>query len=210
MLIDTSNRKLRGFAFNMPLHFLEAESLDEALLCASDAGGPDLIIMDQTIPGMNGLSGLGLISKRFPEVPVVIISDSLEPSDALNAVKQGAHGYIDKTVGARTLICALQLVMSGERYIPPAVLPILRLDAGDEQSDNVATAPGNGNYGKLTSREGEMMQLVANGYSSKKIARNLQVRQKTVDRHLRRAYRKLGAANPTHAVMIATQLGVIS
>ena len=135
MVIDTSNRKLGEPAFSMPLQFLEAESFDEALLSASDAGDPDLIVMDQTLPGMNGLNGLGVIFKRFPEVPVVIMSDSLEPSDALNALKQGAHGYIDKTVGAKVLFFALQLVMSGERYIPPAILPILRLNAGDEESD---------------------------------------------------------------------------
>ena len=185
---------------------IEAETFDEALSLASKADDLDLIILDLGMPGMNGLTGLEVMRTRFPDVPVVILSGSYHRSDVLNALDRGAHGYIPKTLSGKAMLNALQLVISGERYVPSIIFAESHPGQSMGRSNGGALA-ADSPLQRLTPRERDVLALLSKGYSNKEIARDLELQEVTVKVHLKGVFRKLGAANRTQAVKIAMQLG---
>ncbi len=158
------------------------------------------------MPGMNGLSGLTVMRQKHPEIPVVILSGSVKRSDVLNALEHGASGYLPKTLSGKSLINALRLIMSGEKYIPSALLEDDGSNTRPGEIDLDGLAPDNP-LRQLTNREREVLALLTKGLSNKEIAKQLTVREITVKVHLTGIFKKLGAANRTQAVKIAMQLG---
>ena len=100
----------------------QAKDFAEALSIVDGDTPVELTILDLNMPGMNGLSGLTVMRQKHPEIPVVILSGSVKRSDVLNALEHGASGYLPKTLSGKSLINALRLIMSGEKYIPSALL----------------------------------------------------------------------------------------
>ena len=184
---------------------IEAETFDEALSLATESGDFDLIILDLAMPGMNGLTGLEVMRTRFPDVPVVILSGSYHRSDVLNALERGAHGYIPKTLSGKAMLNALQLVISGERYVPSIIFA--ESHPGQSMGRNGGTLAPDSPLQRLTPRERDVLALLSKGMSNKEIARDLELQEVTVKVHLKGVFRKLGAANRTQAVKIAMQLG---
>ena len=186
---------------------IEAATFDEALVNSSKAPQLDLIILDLKMPGMNGFAGLELMRERFPKVPAVILSGSVRRGDVLTALAAGAAGYIPKTLSGKAMFNALQLILSGETYVPSIVLPDRDSPAGQPDADKGAPATGDNALSKLTPRERDALALLTQGYSNKEIARRLEIEEITVKVHLSGVYRKLHATNRTQAVRIAMQLG---
>lgn len=184
----------------------QAKDFAEALAIVNGEQPIDLTILDLNMPGMNGLSGLTVMRQKFPDVPVVILSGSVKRSDVLNALEHGASGYLPKTLSGKSLINALRLVLSGEKYIPSA---LLEDDGGTIRPGEIdldGLEPDNP-LRQLTNREREVLALLTKGLSNKEIAKQLSVREITVKVHLTGIFKKLGAANRTQAVKIAMQLG---
>jgi DNA-binding NarL/FixJ family response regulator len=184
----------------------QAKDFAESLAIVDSDTNIDLTILDLNMPGMNGLSGLTVMRQKFPDVPVVILSGSVKRSDVLNALEHGASGYLPKTLSGKSLINALRLVLSGEKYIPSA---LLEDDGGSIRPGEIdldGLAPDNP-LRQLTNREREVLALLTKGLSNKEIAKQLSVREITVKVHLTGIFKKLGAANRTQAVKIAMQLG---
>ncbi|WP_339781580.1 response regulator transcription factor [uncultured Thalassospira sp.] len=184
----------------------QAKDFAEALAIVNGDQTIDLTILDLNMPGMNGLSGLTVMRQKCPDVPVVILSGSVKRSDVLNALEHGASGYLPKTLSGKSLINALRLVMSGEKYIPSA---LLEDDGGTIRPGEIdldGLEPDNP-LRQLTNREREVLALLTKGLSNKEIAKQLSVREITVKVHLTGIFKKLGAANRTQAVKIAMQLG---
>ncbi|OSQ38557.1 response regulator [Thalassospira mesophila] len=184
----------------------QAKDFAEALAIVNGERSIDLTILDLNMPGMNGLSGLTVMRQKYPDVPVVILSGSVKRSDVLNALEHGASGYLPKTLSGKSLINALRLVMSGEKYIPSA---LLEDDGGTIRPGEIdldGLEPDNP-LRQLTNREREVLALLTKGLSNKEIAKQLSVREITVKVHLTGIFKKLGAANRTQAVKIAMQLG---
>jgi DNA-binding NarL/FixJ family response regulator len=184
----------------------QAKDFAEALAIVNGERSIDLTILDLNMPGMNGLSGLTVMRQKYPDVPVVILSGSVKRSDVLNALEHGASGYLPKTLSGKSLINALRLVLSGEKYIPSA---LLEDDGGTIRPGEIdldGLEPDNP-LRQLTNREREVLALLTKGLSNKEIAKQLSVREITVKVHLTGIFKKLGAANRTQAVKIAMQLG---
>jgi len=182
---------------------IDAENFQEALQKAADAKDLKLIILDLKMPGMNGFSGLEQIRARFSQIPVVILSGSINRGDVMGAMKHGAAGYIPKTVGGAALVNALRLVLSGENYYPSFVFSKDE-GAGSEKSvssDSVANP-----FDALNSREEEVLALVIDGMSNKEIARELDIQEITVKKRLSSIFRKLNVSNRTQATKFALQL----
>ena len=183
---------------------LEAGDFEQALSLAEGAEGLDLIILDLSMPGMDGLAGLERMCGLRPEVPVVILSGTFERKLVLDALMRGAHGYIPKTLGGKAMLSALQLVVAGEKYVPSIVLE----DGGASPSAAIdAQIPLDNPIRKLTRRERDVLSLLAEGHPNKEIARRLELQEVTVKVHLKGVFRKLGATNRTQAVRIAIELG---
>ncbi len=184
----------------------QAKDFAEALSIVDGDTPVELTILDLNMPGMNGLSGLTVMRQKHPEIPVVILSGSVKRSNVLNALEHGASGYLPKTLSGKSLINALRLIMSGEKYIPSALLEDDGSNTRPGEIDLDGLAPDNP-LRQLTNREREVLALLTKGLSNKEIAKQLTVREITVKVHLTGIFKKLGAANRTQAVKIAMQLG---
>lgn len=158
----------------------------------------DMVILDVGTPGMNGLDGLVKARRYFPDTPIAIMSGKADPRVVGDAMRLGAKGFMPKTMRGTAMINAIQLIMSGDRYVPGSVIP----DLGETRSEE--TRPD------LTERELEVMGHVKAGHANKRIAAELGIAPVTVALHLRRIYKKLGAANRTDAVRILTERGQLA
>ena len=146
---------------------LQAETYNQAAEMAAQATSLDLIILDLNMPGGSGFDGLDAIRKRYPDMPIVILSGSIRHQDMTNALEHGANGYLPKTLGGDAMLNALRLVMSGEKFFPSALYD----EAGNaaEGGDIPADSP----LRTLTPRETEVLEHLLEGKSNKEIATTL-------------------------------------
>lgn len=179
---------------------LEAGTAEEAIGMVRHYQDLDLVLLDLNMPGMGGLSGLPQLVAAAPAVPVVVVSGSAHGEDVRRAIAAGAAGYIPKTFSSHELSAALRLVLAGEIFVPPALLPAM--DAAP-----AASAPAGAV--SLTPRQAEVLQLMGNGLSNKSIAQRLDLSEGTVKLHVNAILRALNARNRTEAVVEATRRRLI-
>jgi DNA-binding NarL/FixJ family response regulator len=187
------------------VEIVEADYFARAFELAQSIDGLNLIILDLSMPGMDGLKGLDRMCETCPDVPVVILSGTYDRKLVLDALQRGAQGYIPKTLGGRAMLSALQLVLSGEKFVPSIILD------DDDQSllagQGDADFPADNPIHHLTRRERDVLAVLVEGHPNKEIARQLGLQEVTVKVHLKGVFRKLGATNRTQAVRIAHKLG---
>ncbi|MFV0384104.1 response regulator [Paracoccus sp. (in: a-proteobacteria)] len=156
----------------------------------------DLVLLDYSMPGMNGLDGMQRIMAMPGKHRVAIISGTANSSVAEQALAEGAAGFLPKTLSAKSLVNAVRFMAMGEQYAP---LDFLR--GAEETPQHPLTE-------KLSQREVEVLRGLTEGKSNKEIARDLDIREPTVKLHMKTLYRKIGAANRTQAAMIARNSGL--
>lgn len=178
-------------------NFLEAQAAARA---NSDLG---LAILDLYMPGMDGLAGLTALRTEFPALPIVILSGSTRPEDALQVIEHGACGFVPKTMRGETILGVLRLVLSGEKYIPPFLF-----DYRDTPPPSATTTPAGSPLAPLTPRERDILEMIVDGAPNKVIARELSLQEVTVKAHLRNMFRKLNVANRTEAARVALLAGM--
>jgi len=175
----------------------------------ADVDGPavSLAIIDLRMPGM-GEGWLDTLRRTAPRVPVVVLSGSLAPEDVVQCLRDGAAGYVPKTFGGPSMVAALQIVLTGQRFFPAFALEALIEGCGAAGGNGRGAPNGEGTLlAKLSARERDILGLMIEGGTNKEIARRLEVQEITVKVHLRNIYRKLGAANRAQAVRIALENG---
>lgn len=186
------------------LRVVEAGTCDEVLDAAQGDAGLDLVLLDLAMPGPpgQGLEVIARLGTLTPDLPVVVLSASEEPEDVQKALAYGAQGYIPKSMATEVLRSALQLVLAGGVYVPPALL------RGQGKTAGEARTPGRDEVGpeRFTPRQWEVLKLLRQGFSNKEIARALDLSPETVKVHLAAAYRELGVHNRTQAVMALQRL----
>jgi DNA-binding NarL/FixJ family response regulator len=153
---------------------------------------PDVILMDMRMPVMNGFTALSELRQEFPDVRVVALSTFGGDEDIRRALNAGAQAYLTKDVLPDELITAIRAVHAGERYLPELVLATL-----------AAEIP------RLSERELEVLRLVAQGLSNKRIAYVLNIAEDTAKNHVKSILKKLGADDRTQAATEAIQRGII-
>ena len=183
---------------------VEAGTFPEAQAAVRAHPDVGLAILDLYMPGMNGLEGLAALRAEFPALPIVILSGSTKPEDALQAIEHGACGFVPKTMRGETILGVLRLVLSGEKYIPPFLF-----DYRDSPAQTASTAPAPGSpLAQLTPRERDILEMIVDGAPNKVIARELNLQEVTVKAHLRNMFRKLDVANRTEAARVALLAGM--
>ena len=166
-----------------------------AELCAALAAETfDLALVDQGLPGMNGLAGLAATVALAGATPIALMSGSTARELAEAAFEAGARGFVPKKMAARAMVAAVRLMARGERFAPMGLLT----------SDKAPGAP----LALLTAREVTVLRGICEGKSNKEIARDLALQEVTVKLHVKTLSRKLGAKNRTHAAMIAKAGGM--
>jgi DNA-binding NarL/FixJ family response regulator len=176
---------------------LEAGNLRAALDKLALEWPVDLLLLDLQMPGMSEVEGFLAIRRAYPSLPVVIVSGVNDPQIIRTLLDGGARGYIPKFTGSEQLMDALRRVLNGEIYVPDAVfLP-------------PSKPAGNGESAPLTSRQLQILPLLAEGMPNKRIADALGLTEGTVKQHLKDLFRRLNTSNRTQAVREARRLGLL-
>lgn len=156
----------------------------------------DLVLLDYSMPGMNGLEGLAKALEATDGRPVAIMSGTANKVIAQEAVDKGAVGFLPKTMSAKSLVNAIRFMAMGETYVP--------LDFMNAEDDSV----GHPMAKKLSERELQVLEGLCQGQSNKEIARDLDLQEVTIKLHVKTLCRKLDARNRTQAAMIAKEAGL--
>jgi DNA-binding NarL/FixJ family response regulator len=155
---------------------------------------PDITLLDLQMPELNGLDALIAIRAEFSEARVIVLTTYRGDMSALRALKAGARAYLLKSLLRRELLDTVRAVHKGQKRIPPEVAAELAEHAADDH---------------LTSREIEVLRLIAAGKANKLVASDLSITEETVKGHVKSILSKLGASDRTHAVTIALKRGII-
>jgi two-component system, NarL family, response regulator LiaR len=189
----------------------EAGDGREALeLCRSL--GPDLVLMDLSMPGMDGISATRAIKAESPKISVLILTAHDDYNLLLDAIKAGAAGFVLKGVGPAELVGAVRATLSGESPVDQElVMRLVRRLAEEVGSRKPPAEPARERRapGSLTARELEVLELLATGQTNRQIARELHLSLSTVKRNLERIIAKLGVSDRTQAAVKALELGLI-
>jgi DNA-binding NarL/FixJ family response regulator len=155
---------------------------------------PDVTLMDLQMPALNGIEAIIGIRSEFPTARIIVLTTYAGDVQVLRALKAGARGYILKGHVRRELLDTIRAVHAGQKRIPPEVAAELADHAADDE---------------LSSREIDVLRLIAAGNANKEIAGRLGIAEETVKSHITNILAKLGANDRTHAVTTALKRGVI-
>ncbi len=163
---------------------------------------PDVILLDMRMPAMTGLEVLQELRRRNVSMPVVMLTTSREESDVVNALQNGARGYLLKDMEPDDLIKALNDIVAGQTVVAPELTIVL---AKAVQGDVASSASSQRALAELTPRELEILCHLAEGQSNKVIARNLGISDGTVKLHVKAILRKLDVHSRVEAAVIAVE-----
>ena len=186
---------------------------------------PDLVLLDNHMPGVNGVQAIGDIKVAYPGVRIVMLTVSESANDLAAGLKAGAEGYLLKTVDTQELCNSLQRVCDGDSVISPEMMGklvrLLRQTPGaselaadaapttsSQQAPVALTLEPDDPIHSLSPRETEILKLIAKGDSNKHIARALDIAETTVKIHVQHILRKLNMGNRVHAAVYATERGL--
>jgi DNA-binding NarL/FixJ family response regulator len=165
---------------------------------------PDVVLMDITMPGLNGLEAAARMAKEFPEVRVIILSMHNNEEYYWRALKAGAAGYLLKKAATAELAVALQRVIHGEIYLSQEISTrLLKKFPLGEIADRKSP------FEQLTGRQREVLQLIAEGQNTKEIAEILKVSPKTVEYHRMKLMTGLNVHDVPGLVRFALRVGLI-
>ena len=167
---------------------------------------PDVLVMDIGMPNLNGIEGARQVAAAAPRVAVVILSMHSDESYVLRALKAGARGYLLKESAESDLIAAIRAVHAGKAFFSPAVSRMLVEDYVRQLQDREIED----SYELLTTREREILQLVAEGKSNKEVAAVLNLSLYTIETHRGNLMEKLGLHTVPELILYAVRKGVIS
>ena len=177
----------------------EADNGEDALELVR-AEVPDIVLMDLSMPVLDGVSATRRITEEFPDVRVVVLTMHDDPQRTRAALEAGAIGYLTKGTSFADVLDTLRRAMAGEEVLSPQLAASMLTAAGGAPNDSEEL---------LSERQTEILQMIADGLSTKQVARELGITQKTVHNHLNAIYRRLDTQSLTHAVLSAVRLGII-
>ena len=196
---------IRALVEKFPSVKVVAEAKDgrEAVRLAKEHK-PDLILMDVAMPGLNGLEATARITKEVPNSRVIILSMYANEEYVREAIRAGASGYLVKRGAAAELEHAIKTVAQGESYFSPLVT------AKGTKNRAGQLSPGRASIDRLTPRQREILQLIAERHSTKDIASILNISIKTVETHRAQLMDRLGIHDVPGLVRFAIRAGLVS
>ena len=212
---------------------------DERFLVVGEAGdasqaqhllsrcAPDLVLLDNHLPGVHGVDAIQGLKEAAPQVRVVMLTVSEDAQDLAAGLRNGADGYLLKTIDTAELCDSIQRIWDGDSVISPQMMgkmvSLLRAAPGPGPSAAGSVAAqttavtltavpmpaADDPIHSLSPRESDILRLIAKGDSNKHIARALDIAETTVKIHVQHILRKLGLSNRVHAAVYATERGVV-
>jgi DNA-binding NarL/FixJ family response regulator len=199
LLVEDDTRFAQWLQGCLSDHWPHAEittlaDLPRALAVAQESDAWALAIVDMNLGEDSGVDLIDALARRWPQLPVLVLTAVDEPSRALSAIRAGAQGYILKTSLRDELVRIVQQILDGGSPITPSVAHLVlsefRQLTAPSAAPSQALLPDDLTE-KLTSRETEVLRLLARGYSDKEVGADLCISPLTVDSHVRKIYRKL-------------------
>ncbi len=173
---------------------------------------PDVVLMDLTMPVMNGLEATRIISKKYPDCLVLALTAHEDKEYFFEMLAAGAKGYITKQAASEELISAIRSVAAGHVYLQPALARWLLEDyqrVVEREDSTPLTAVAPGELAILSEREREVLELIADGLTTPVIAKRLELSPNTISRHRERIMKKLNLHSITELVKFALRTGLI-
>jgi DNA-binding NarL/FixJ family response regulator len=181
----------------------EAENGEQAVRMVEELQ-PDVVLMDVSMPEMDGVEATRLIGGSFTATQVIMLTMHADKEVLADAIRAGASGYLVKDCSTEEIADAIRMAMQGDTALSPQLAATMldevrRLDVPDIPEEERV----------ITKREEEVLQLIADGCSTPEVAEQLYISQKTVKNHLASIYQKLDARDRTQAVLQAVRLGIV-
>ncbi len=167
---------------------------------------PDVVLMDITMPVLNGLEATRQIKKLLPQIRVLVLTVHTSEEYIFQILQAGAAGYVVKQAAVEELIAAITAVSQGNAFISPSVPENII----EEYSRQMNAMTAKDDYARLTDREREVLQLVAEGRSNREIAQMLHITTKTVEAHRSRVMEKLNIRSTADLTRYAIRRGIIA
>lgn len=167
---------------------------------------PDIVLMDITMPELNGIEATVRIKKSLPEINILALTMYTNEEYIYQLLNAGASGYLDKNTAPTELLSAIKAVHRGDSFLSPTISKTII----EEYLRHAAEPEPDDSYHQLTSREREVLQLLTEGYAYKEIADKLNISVKTVGVHRVNLMEKLNITNTTELIKYAIRKGIIS
>jgi len=180
------------------LDIAEAGTFNEVADLLERDGEVDLILLDLTMPGVRGFSGLLYLRAQYPSVPVIVVSANDDPAAIRRCMEFGASGFIPKTLGVEAMRAAISRILNGGVWTPPGI----DLAAGSDTE----TAALMARMATLTPQQVRVLMMLSEGLLNKQIAYQLDVSEATVKAHVSAILQKLGVESRTQAVIAAAKI----
>ena len=199
MLREGLSRSMREEGFEV---VAEARNGAEAVQLATQVK-PDVILMDVTMPELDGVEACRQIRDSYPVARVVMLTMHADQDVLANAIRAGASGYLVKDCSTNEIASAVRMAAASDTALSPQLAATMlnevrRMDQPVPEQERV-----------VTKREEEVLQLIADGCSTPEVAERLFISQKTVKNHLASIYQKLDARDRTQAVLSAVRMGIV-
>lgn len=188
MLLDAPDIEIVG----------DAESAEE-MFDVIEGVPVDIVLLDIRMEGMTGLDALERIASEFPQVRVLMLSMHDQPGYVRRAIELGASGYLLKSAGRDEILAAITAVSEGETYVQGRLMQPLLADVTGSLRQT----------GRLSPREQQVLQLIADGSENKQIARELGLSEATVKTYIRGVFERLDVSSRAEAVAVGLRVGII-
>jgi DNA-binding NarL/FixJ family response regulator len=188
MLLDAPDIEIVG----------DAESAEE-MFDVIEGVPVDIVLLDIRMEGMTGLDALERIASEFPQVRVLMLSMHDQPGYVRRAIELGASGYLLKSAGRDEILAAITAVSEGQTYVQGRLMQPLLADVTGSLRQT----------GRLSPREQQVLQLIADGSENKQIARELGLSEATVKTYIRGVFERLDVSSRAEAVAVGLRVGII-
>lgn len=168
---------------------------------------PDVILMDISMPQMNGVEATRAVREISPEIGIVVLTMHDDDATIFELVRTGVHGYLLKDADSSEIVKAIQSIYKGESIIHPSIARKILGEFSQRGSEQVKKAPRQ--MYNLSGREVDVLRRVAKGKTNKEIASELHLSEKTIKNHVRNIFHKMGVYDRTEAAMKGVQEGII-
>jgi DNA-binding NarL/FixJ family response regulator len=165
---------------------------------------PEVVLLDLAMPGASGFEVLKTTTEKFPEVHVIVLTVHEGEEYVFQALRAGAAGYLPKSAASSELRLAIEHVMGGKKYLSPTIEQKATFESGRSTSEGLAP------MSELTPRQLEVLTLIAEGHSTKDIARALNISVKTVETHRAQLMDRLNIHDVASLVRYAIRMGLVS
>ena len=176
----------------------EVGTFDDVVELLERGGDVDLVLLDLTMPGVRGFSGLMYMRAQYPSVPVIVVSANDDPAAIRRCMEFGASGFIPKTLGVDAMRAAISRILNGGVWTPP--------DVDLTTGSNAEAAELMARMATLTPQQVRVLMMLSEGLLNKQIAYQLSVSEATVKAHVSAILQKLGVESRTQAVIAAAKM----